>query len=535
MINLNMIASENNPSIQKPVLLNQMSIAVDSSCEPDLCPPPSSLTLEGLGLSSSKFSLSRDFELALIVVNDLVFAKRSKYLTEAELVIVKGALNNLDYEEIASNSTYSLNYLQRCVAPQLWDTLSETIGNGEKVSKKKLWYFLEQVNKKYHIQSVSGKEETDTASKDPSYTTNDVVRVVRGQLPDLSSFYGRKQELIHLKKIIANHRCISLVGVAGIGKSALAAKLLTELNIESQCAFDYLIWKSVSHAPPLQELIGDLIELTCQSSKPELALPQSNQAMISVLIKQLQSHHCLLVLDGFEALFQMTSFQQRLEYGIFLKRLIEEEHQSCLLLTSRFLPDELDILLKAKSYIQSIKVEGLDTDAAKQFLSFLGVNDKENSNDLIKTYCGNPLELKAIANRIGRFFGGNAKKFLENKTTLISSEFKAVLDEMFSQILTDIQRQIMVCIAEELILNGQPITFGKLLKSLNQNSQICVSTSELILAIEKLERLSLIETDKDNLTKEINFTLQPVIKKYIKTDPQGLVHTSDSSRIAIAS
>jgi hypothetical protein len=49
----------------------------------------------------------------------------------------------------------------------------------------------------------------------------------------------------------------------------------------------------------------------------------------------------------------------------------------------------------------------------------------------------------------------------------------------------------------------------------------------LITDLEKLERLSLIESGKDNTTKEITFTLQPVVKKYIKTDPAGLVHPSE--------
>ncbi|MBC1225240.1 hypothetical protein GNF09_36370, partial [Nostoc sp. UCD120] len=80
------------------------------------------------------------------------------------------------------------------------------------------------------------------------------------------------------------------------------------------------------------------------------------------------------------------------------------------------------------------------------------------------------------------------------------------------------------------------ISFSKLLIELNQTQEISISTSELITALEGLEKNSLIESSKDPTTKEISFTLQPVIKKYITTDPMGLVHTSDASpTLAIAS
>ncbi|WP_143855735.1 hypothetical protein [Nostoc sp. 'Peltigera membranacea cyanobiont' 232] len=71
---------------------------------------------------------------------------------------------------------------------------------------------------------------------------------------------------------------------------------------------------------------------------------------------------------------------------------------------------------------------------------------------------------------------------------------------------------------------------------MNNKQKELMSTSDLIRALEVLEKNSLIESNRDSVTKEISFTLQPVIKKYILTDPLGLVHTSDtSSELAIAS
>jgi hypothetical protein len=89
----------------------------------------------------------------------------------------------------------------------------------------------------------------------------------------------------------------------------------------------------------------------------------------------------------------------------------------------------------------------------------------------------------------------------------------------------------MIYLADKIGLNFQYISFNKLLIELNQIYKISISTSELITALEGLEKNSLIESSKDPTTKEISFTLQPVIKKYITTDPLGLVHTSDASQL----
>jgi hypothetical protein len=465
-----------------------------------------------------------DFEDALVLVDNLVFAQIGRHLSEAEITILKGAWNDYDYEEIANNSPYSLNYLQRRLAPQLWDVLSATIGNGNRVYKKNIRNFLEQLlsSRKYHTQLLS----------EQPISTEKSVRIIERQLPDISSFYGRTQELSDLKKIINKQPCISLIGVPGIGKSALAAKLIEELSVESQPRFDCFIWKSVAHVPLVQDLVAELIELI----QPVDPLPEYTQARITVLLKQLQSRRCLLVLDEFDLLFQRNNFEQRLEYRTFFRRLVEEQHQSCLLSIGRVLPNEFDSLTTAKRPIQYFKIKGLDTDAAMQLLAAQGLTDQQKCHDLITTYRGNPLELQTAINKIKYFFAGNTKTFFENPTTFVSSEFEAMLDQAFGAILSELQKKIMIYLAERMVSNSKFVNFTTLLSDLSQKQNLYVSTSEIIKGLENLERQSLIEINKDPITQEISFALLPVIKKYITLDPLGLVHTSHTSpQIAIAS
>jgi len=125
--------------------------------------------------------------------------------------------------------------------------------------------------------------------------------------------------------------------------------------------------------------------------------------------------------------------------------------------------------------------------------------------------------------------------FFQDPTTLVSSKLEAMLNHFFGHVLTEIERNILIYIAEEIVSNTN-ISFTKLLSDIRQIQKASVSTLELIKALENLERQSLVESSKDPVTKEISFTLQPVIKKYILTDPQGLVRVSHAlPNLAIAS
>ncbi|BAY73304.1 hypothetical protein NIES23_61320 (plasmid) [Trichormus variabilis NIES-23] len=103
-----------------------------------------------------------------------------------------------------------------------------------------------------------------------------------------------------------------------------------------------------------------------------------------------------------------------------------------------------------------------------------------------------------------------------------------MLDETFGEALEPIERYIMIYLAKKIALDSMPISFNNILIQLNSSTCISASTSVIIKALEKLEQLSLIESIKDPNTKEIGFTLQPVVKKYINTDPLGLVQQQNS-------
>ena len=177
-------------------------------------------------------------------------------------------------------------------------------------------------------------------------------------------------------------------------------------------------------------------------------------------------------------------------------------------------------MIQAKRPIDCFKLEGLKPAAAMQLLSTQGLNDEEKCYELIQKYRGNPSELEAVAHRIRNVFGSE-EIFFQNPTTLVSNKFESMLDEIFTKQLTKFQQQVLAYIAKTTDELDCAIKLTKLLIGLKENMKL-VSTSEVVKAIEKLEQCSLIEK-KQSPGEEISFAIQPIIKKYIKTNYLTLV------------
>jgi DNA-binding MarR family transcriptional regulator/nicotinamide riboside kinase len=455
------------------------------------------------------------FDSALEVLNHYVFEKQGRYLSRVEVFIVQGIWEGIDYGEIAHRSTYTINYIQRTVAPKLWPMLSNVIGNGHRIGKKNFRPHLEQLTRKYYAQLKDVEDDLndeDTGLIGEIEVGVKLSRVLGDLPPSTVDFWGRKSEISYLKEAITKLRCVAVTGNAGIGKTALIAKLVSELSIKSPPLFEELIWKSISHAPLIQDLVTDLVEII----QPDEPLPEYIQGKISVLLKQLQNRRILVVLDADDlsnALFQKLSLDERLEYEIFFRRLVEERHKSLLLITTRILPRDLEALIKGKRSIQAIKLTGLDLESARQLLYSYGLIDKEKCHELIETYRGNPRELQEIAKRTDHYFG-SIGTFFRFKTTLVSDSLQSELDQKFgSQKMSEVQLQIMVFLASQ----SEGMRFEQILMHLNQKME--VSPSELVKALEELEKEYLIEVGRQLMTQKICITLSPTTRKYILNDP----------------
>ena len=114
------------------------------------------------------------------------------------------------------------------------------------------------------------------------------------------ALYGREQELVQLTHWVVQEHCqvVTVLGMGGIGKSALAVTLMRQIAP----AFQAVVFRSVRDAPPCQDLLADCLQVF--SPQPLASLPTSVDQRIDMLLECLQTQPCLLVLDNLETLLQ---------------------------------------------------------------------------------------------------------------------------------------------------------------------------------------------------------------------------------------
>jgi MinD superfamily P-loop ATPase len=106
-------------------------------------------------------------------------------------------------------------------------------------------------------------------------------------------FYGRTEELALLEQWIIQERVrvVVLLGMGGIGKTAISVKLAQQI----QASFEFVIWRSLRNAPPTKALLGELIDFLTNHSETDV--PDTVACRISRLITHLRAKRCLVVLD----------------------------------------------------------------------------------------------------------------------------------------------------------------------------------------------------------------------------------------------
>ncbi|MEL7244798.1 MAG: CHAT domain-containing protein [Cyanobacteria bacterium J06573_2] len=322
-----------------------------------------------------------------------------------------------------------------------------------------------------------------------------------GEAIDVSTFYGRDDEVKTLKKWIMTDNCrlINIIGMGGIGKTALSVKL-AEL-VEHK--FDFLIWRSLRNAPSLTELLKDLIGFLSESH--QISIADSVDKQISQLIDCLRAARCLVVLDNLESILdsdkKVGSYREGYEkYGQLLRCVGDTKHQSCFLITSREKPKGFSERSGDNLPVRMLTLKGLNSQDGQSILAQKGLSLSEREiNSLVDFYAGNPLALKIAATTVEETFDGDVADFL-NSDTVIFGDIFDLLDQQFKR-LSILENQVMYWLA----INREKLSIKDL-----QNDMVGFSkTRELITALESLQWRCLIENNSGKLTQ------QPVVMEYV--------------------
>jgi DNA-binding HxlR family transcriptional regulator len=450
-----------------------------------------------------------DIEQALAFTDTLVFAKTGMHLSDLQQAMLRESwsLERQSYDRIADIYGYSPTYLKHDVGPKLWKLLSEVLG--EKVAKTS---FRVAIERKFRLERATSEQIPDiiTQTTPLSIVDNRVIESATtlrqdwGDAIDVDVFYGRQAELAQLQQWIVVERCrlVTLLGMGGMGKTALSVKLAQQLQGE----FAWVIWRSLRNAPPIQEMLTDL--LTFFSNQQAIDFPETVFGKISRLLHYLRSQRCLLIFDNVETILHegdstKSSYSEGYEaYGEIFRQVGEIRHQSCLVLTSRNQPPEVRLLAGTSSPVRAFQLGGLNQIDGQELFRFKGTfqGSETEWERLIGGYAGNPLALKMIATTIQNLFDGSIADFL-NQQTFVFGNIRNLIDQQF-QGLSDSEKTVIYWLA----IYRDADTFSELRNDIFPP----ISPQNLIDALELLEQRSLIE--KATPTK---FSLQPVVMEYI--------------------
>ncbi|MEG5082338.1 NB-ARC domain-containing protein [Microcoleus sp. AT8-B4] len=463
-------------------------------------------------------------EEALAILDTLL---KPGHLNDVQDLVFRQSWQGKSYQNMADTSGYDADYLKD-IGSQLWRTISLALGT--QVTKRNIHSILESCTRpspdktptttsphlpdcwaNCHLWEALGlkryPEEQAIAFPNPSLVTKTHHNL--SEAIDVSIFYGRSQELATLKHWILQDRCrlITLIGMGGIGKTALSVKLAEEIQGE----FEFVIWKSLQDSSPLPEELAKIIQFLSKEQNPDL--PQVVGERISLLIKYLQQHRCLIILDDLDFLFESGSYAGTYRdgfsnYSQLLRQIAETNHQSCVLIVSREKAREIASLTGATLPVRFLQLQGLAPFAAKEILklkSLIGTPAEEA--ELIKCYQGNPIALKIAASSIQDLFAGNIRDFLEQEETIFNG-IRLWLDELFNR-LSPIEKQIIYWLA----INREPVLPTELLNDIVPP----VFHAELLESLESLQWRSLIEKAAIQVPEKsiFGFTQQPLIRDYI--------------------
>lgn len=397
-------------------------------------------------------------------------------------------------------------------------TIVKVLGLTEPVDKRSLQrafraFDLELSRNDYTRLKIALEQVEQRREASPVHVVPEHPQLDWGMAMDTALFCGRTAEQVQLQQWVLEEQCrlVLVLGIGGIGKSTLAAKLVQQIQPE----FEVVVWRSLQNAPPLEEWLESVLPVLLRVRGENVALPKSLDGKLWKLMESLRACRCLLILDNAETLLsagQPGEYRSGYEgYGQLFRAIGETSHQSCLLLTSREKLREIVPLEGEASRVRSLRLKGLQTDPGRELFRFKGafVGTESEWERLVTHYGGNPLALKLVAATAQELFNSRIAEILHyvQQGFAVFDDIRSVLQRQFDR-LSEIEQEIIVWLA----VNREPTS----LFELGEDVITPVSQRRLPDAVQSLLRRCLIETAPRTLIEKEGerFFLQPVVLEF---------------------
>jgi ATP-dependent Clp protease ATP-binding subunit ClpA len=184
------------------------------------------------------------------VLNHTLLSSRGRELTAVELLVIEAIWQDVSYQQVSTNTNYQYTTI-RNASSRLFKDIEVAVGKS--VSKK---------NCKSIVFSLQDNTESQVDLADAP--------------TEIQPFCGRKLEITQIGAQILDDRAkvVALLGIGGIGKTAIAARLAQSLSTE----LEFVIWRSLREAPPPSELFAEIVQFL--SKYTEIELPSRGDRQI---------------------------------------------------------------------------------------------------------------------------------------------------------------------------------------------------------------------------------------------------------------
>ena len=212
------------------------------------------------------------------------------------------------------------------------------------------------------------------------------------KLPKLKYFFGRKELLDKLKDTLKTTRIIIIRGIAGIGKTTLATKL-----VEDEIGKRPIFWFRFHEWNTLRNMLTQLATFLSNLGKSRLNTYLTSRRRIDIaditeiLESDLKGLNPIFVIDDFHKIDQnMIPFIKALTDII-----VRTYNAVAIILTRQHIPFYSPQEVQVNQNIIEMELHGLDKESSKQLLQTRQVK-LDNFDDLYEFTAGHPLSLELI-------------------------------------------------------------------------------------------------------------------------------------------
>jgi tetratricopeptide (TPR) repeat protein len=272
--------------------------------------------------------------------------------------------------------------------------LEEKLSHVRRGKARRKVYFLTMAGKSkagkivQHVHDNEIDTMVDPTRISPDVTSRSRATRKSSPLPRVGDFFGREKELESLNMALGlpSVKVISIRGIAGIGKTTLAAKLCSDMTGQRVFWYSAKPWDSTrTFADALSRFFLDngsrRLANYLSTGKTELS------ELSFLLNEELEENGFTFVFDDAEATEALKQFLRMFRHSSGSAKII---------VTSESQPsfyDRSDIV--AKKDVVELELGGLDKRSAMQLLGMRGI-EAEVAEELVRVTHGHPLSLEMV-------------------------------------------------------------------------------------------------------------------------------------------